>query len=186
MSKDKKHVFKCYSIFQYEKEQEYLSQMHAKGWNLTKVKMPGILYFEKCEPEEVVYQLDYNQGGTENKEEYVKMFEDCGWEHVLDFAEYCYFRKPVSKMQGKEEIFCDDDSRLDMMKRVIRGRVFILIPLFLGVVVPNLLRSLYDGDVYRGNRYVVMAFFGMCFILYMWSFIYTLVSYLVFKNKLGK
>ena len=34
-----------------------------------------------------------------------------------------YFRKPVSQMQGKmEEIFCDDESRLEMMRRMFLGR----------------------------------------------------------------
>ena len=48
--------------------------------------------------------------------EYVRMFEDCGWEYLTEFDGYNYFRKPADKMQQKEEIFCDDISRLDMMK----------------------------------------------------------------------
>ena len=70
-----------------------------------------------------MYQLDYNEEGIKHKDEYVQMFQDCGWEYIQDYAGYSYFRKPVSQMQGKmEEIFCDDESRLEMMRRMFLGR----------------------------------------------------------------
>ena len=59
--------------------------------------------------------------------EYVRMFEDCGWEYLTEFDGYNYFRKPADKMQQKEEIFCDDISRLDMMNRIFIGRVIPLV-----------------------------------------------------------
>ena len=34
----------------------------------------------------MIYQLDYNPDGKKNQEEYVQMFEDCGWEYLKDFA----------------------------------------------------------------------------------------------------
>ena len=179
-------VFKWFSIFQYEKEQEYLSQMHAKGWRLNRVSGPGFYHFDKCEPEEMVYQLDYNQAGADNQAEYLQMFKDCGWEYLFDYMGYCYFRKPVSKMQGRESIFCDDDSRLDMMKRVIKDRVITLIPLFCCVVLPNFVRTFNHNDILRKAGIGFSIFFGLSFVLYVWIFVYSLVCYLKFKNKLGK
>ena len=179
-------VFKWFTIFQYEKEQEYLSQMHAKGWKLNRVSGPGFYHFNKCEPEEMVYQLDYNQGGADNQAEYLQMFKDCGWEYLFDYMGYCYFRKPVSKMQGREAIFCDDESRLDMMKRVIQGRVITLIPLFCCIVLPNFVRTFNDNDIFRKAGIGFSIFFGLSFVLYVWIFVYSLVWYLKFKNKLGK
>ena len=186
MSKDKKTVFKWFTIFQYEKEQEYLGKMHAKGWKLKRVSGLGFYHFVKCEPEEMVYQLDYNQGGTDNQEEYLQMFKDCGWEYLFDHAGYSYFRKSMSNMQGKEEIFCDDESRLDMMKRVIQGRVITLIPLFCCIVLPNFVRTFNDNDIFRKAGIGFSIFFGLSFVLYVWIFVYSLVWYLKFKNKLGK
>ena len=121
MSETKKEL-RWFSIMDYEKEARYLSRMHQKGWKFKRVTMPGIYTFEKCEPEKVIYQLDYNQEGMKNQMEYVKMFEDCGWEYLLEFAGYSYFRKPEAQMSREEEIFCDDESRLDMMNRIFRGR----------------------------------------------------------------
>lgn len=66
------------------------------------------------------------------------MFHDCGWEYMQDFVGYSYFRKPVSLMNGKEEIFCDRSSRLDMMKRVFKGRMIPLLILFFLVILPNI------------------------------------------------
>lgn len=60
---------------------------------------------KKCEPEKVIYQLDYNQEGMKNQMEYVKMFEDCGWEYLLEFAGYSYFQKTGSTdVQGRRDI----------------------------------------------------------------------------------
>ena len=124
--KNNKTVYKYFSIPKYRKEEEYLSSMHEQGWRLTKVSFPGFYHFEKCEPENVSYRLDYNQEGIRNKDEYVKMFADCGWEYLFDFVGYSYFRKEGAAGEEREEIFCDDASRLDMMKRVFRGKIFQL------------------------------------------------------------
>lgn len=71
---------------------------------------------------EISYRLDYNQEGVSNKAEYVQMFSDCGWEYLFDFVGYSYFRKTSDEGNMNEEIFCDDGSRLDMMKRVYKGK----------------------------------------------------------------
>ena len=94
--KDKKIEFRWFSVPEWEKEQDFLREQHKKGWKFTKVSFLGFYHFEKCKPEDVVYQLDYNKDGIDNKAEYVQMFQDCGWEYLMDFVGYSYFRKPVS------------------------------------------------------------------------------------------
>ncbi len=68
-----KNTFKIFTIFEYEKEQDYLRKMHQSGWKLVKVSGLGAYHFEKCVPEDVIYQLDYNPNGIAHKDEYVKM-----------------------------------------------------------------------------------------------------------------
>ena len=116
--KEKKTEPRIFTIAEWEKEEKYLRKRHREGWKFVNVSLPGFYHFEKCTPEDVVYQLDYNEEGLKHKDEYVQMFNDCGWEYIQDFGGYSYFRKPVSEMQEEEEIFCDDESRLDMMRRV--------------------------------------------------------------------
>lgn len=126
---------KWFTVMDYEKEAEYLAGMHAKGWKLSKVKYLGSYYFEECEPAEYSYQLDYNQDAAKEKDEYIQMFTDCGWEYIQDFVGYSYFRKPVEEGCEAEEIFCDDDSRIEMMKRVFKGRIVPLIILFFCLIM---------------------------------------------------
>ena len=120
--KTRKTELRIFTIADWEKEERYLQKRHREGWKFRRVNLLGIYHFERCTPEDVVYQLDYNEEGLKHKDEYVQMFQDCGWEYMQDFGGYSYFRKPVSQMQGEEKIFCDDESRLDMMRRVFAGR----------------------------------------------------------------
>ena len=114
---EKKKVFKFFTIFEYEEEQTYLRQMHQSGWKFIQVSGLCYYHFERCEPEDVIYQLDYNPEGIAHKAEYVQMFNDCGWEYLQDYLGYSYFRKAVSENGAEEEIFCDKESRLQGRKR---------------------------------------------------------------------
>lgn len=78
-----------------------------------------------AKPEDVVYQLDYNEdGATRHGDEYFQLFRDCGWEFVQYFAGFSYFRKcPPRSCAGDEGIFSDAASRLDMMKRMLIARL---------------------------------------------------------------
>ncbi len=137
-----KKQFKYFTIAEHEKEQDYLRMMHKSGWKFVKIGGFCVYHFEECAPEDVIYQLDYNEDRVRNKEEYVKLFNDCGWEYPQDYVGYSYFRKPISETNGEEEIFCDDDSRLQMMERVFRGRVIALLILFFCILIPQFINNL--------------------------------------------
>lgn len=181
--KNKKMDIRFFTISDHEKEQEYLSRMHRMGWKIVRVALPCFYFFEACEPEDVVYQLDYYQGSKFHREEYLKMFQDCGWEYLFDFVDYHYFRKPAAEMEGKEEIFCDDESRLDMMRRVFRGRVLWLLVLFLVTVIPNTvmnIREYVSGDSLRTTMLVIWI---ILFALYTLLLIRFAVKYYAYRKK---
>lgn len=71
-----KQEFRYFTITEYDKEQQYLSKRHKEGWKFSAVTGIGQYHFEQCEPEEVVYQLDYNQEGNINQEEEEIFFDD--------------------------------------------------------------------------------------------------------------
>ena len=142
--KTHKTVFRYYTIMEYEKEQEWLSRQHRQGWKLTAAAV-CFYRFERCAPEDVVYQLDYNPEGRKHPEEYVQLFRDCGWEHVLDNVGYSYFRKPAAQMQGREEIFCDEESRMEMFRRILFHRMLPLLILLVGMFVPLITMELLDA-----------------------------------------
>lgn len=115
-----KKQFKWFTIFDYEKEQDYLREMHKYGW-----------------------------------------------EYLQDFFGYSYFRKPVDEHGMEDGIFCDEDSRFQMMQRVIKGRM-----------LPQLVMSLSNG-----YGYVVDALIGFVFGLYLTIFAIGLVKYVKYKSR---
>lgn len=177
--KERKTTFKFFTITQYEKEQEYLRKMHKNGWRFIGVTLPGFYHFEQCTPEDVIYQLDYNQEGVNHKEEYVQMFQDCGWEYLTDFVGYSYFRKAANKMKEDEGIFCDDSSRLDMMKRIFKGKMLPLLCIFFAIIIPQLYMQ-YSIEGFRGDMFII---FVVLFVLYLMIFISFGVGYWKFKRN---
>ena len=176
-----KKQYKYFSIFNHEKEQDYLREMHKQGWKFIKVNGLGVYHFEECEPQDVVYQLDYNQEGLSHKTEYIQMFSDCGWEYIQDYAGYSYFRKAAAEMNGDEEIFCDDASRAAMMGRVFKGRLLPLVVLFTLCLLPQFIVNL----VHLQN-YGIAIFIGFVIGLYLGCFVAFGIKYAKYKNKTKK
>ena len=173
-----KKQFKWFTIFDYEKEQDYLREMHQSGWKFTKVTGLGIYHFESCEPQDVVYQLDYNQEGLAHKEEYLKMFADCGWEYLQDYVGYSYFRKAVTEDGSEEQIFCDEDSKLQMMQRVLKGRMLPLLVVFFACLLPQFVTNLLNH-----RNYLVATLIGAVLALYLFIFATCFAKYQQYKNK---
>lgn len=178
--KQQKKEFKFFTIADYEKEQDYLREMHNHGWKFKKVSGLCMYHFEECEPMDVIYQLDYNQEGIAHKEEYIQMFEDCGWEYMQDYVGFSYFRKPVGIMNEDESIFCDDESRLEFMKRIFKGRLIPLLVAFFMVIIPQLIMQ------FRIGAYGLVLIFGILLILYLSIFIWYGKQYHDFKTRISK
>ena len=105
-----KRVRKTFTVMSYEKEEQFLTEMAAKGWRF--VDTNGWVYtFERCEPEQVVYRLDYSGLALNERSDYYAMFRDYGWEYLQDINGFSYFRKPAEGAAPEDlEIFSDGDS----------------------------------------------------------------------------
>lgn len=164
-----KTEIRFFSIPQWKKEEKYLREQHKNGWKFIGVNCLGMYHFQRCEPEDVVYQLDYNPDSSLQKSEYIQMFSDCGWEYLQNYFGYSYFRKAASEMDGtKEEIFCDDASRLDMMKRVFTGRMIPLLVIFFLVIIPQIVMQSRMNTPFNHS---VMVFFCVMLVIYLGIFI---------------
>lgn len=187
MLNNKKIEFHLFSVADYEEEQTYLRENHKKGLKLIKYIMPSMYIFEKCVPEDVIYQLDYSPEGRKNKLEYLQMFYDCGWEYLFDACGWSYFRKPASLAVEDEEIFSDQDSKLDLMNRIGKGRLIPLLILFFLVIIPQLFIQLHgisssqieDKPVHFGFLIV----FSLCFFIYIMIFVNFGMKYLKLKKR---
>ena len=180
---EKKMEPRIFTIADWEKEEQYLRKRHREGWKFVKVNLPGLYHFENCSPEDVVYQMDYNQEGLAHKDEYVQMFKDCGWEYIQDFGGYSYFRKPVSEMQGEEEIFCDDESRLDMMRRMFAGRDLPILIILVLLILPNLFEQFRSSEA---DAPVLLVLFLILLAIYAWAAASFGYRYWKLKKRLRK
>lgn len=172
---NKKINFRFFTIPQYRQEENYLSKMHEKGWKFVSVTFPGFYKFEKCTPSKTSYRLDYNQEARNNMSDYIQMFADCGWNHILDFVGYSYFRKENCSDGEDEEIFSDDSSRLDMMNRVFKGRITPLIIIFICVIIPQLYQAAF------GHLGTSVFMGGFIFLALLYIIIFTLTGFQYYK-----
>ena len=153
---EKKIVYRIFTIADYEREALYFREMHAKGWKLRKVSYSILLFvvkytFEKCQPEQVSYQLDFYPMEKSERASYLQLFKDCGWEHITDFNGFSYFRKAHSEIESDAEfeIYNDATGKLDMVHRILRLRVLPVL-FFLSMLIPLFLKLLSERDVFSG------------------------------------
>ncbi|MBR6534688.1 MAG: DUF2812 domain-containing protein [Clostridia bacterium] len=176
MSKNTKKQFRYFTIADQKKEEEYLRKMHNEGWKLVRISGLCMYHFEKCEPEDVVYQLDFDPKSNENKSEYIKMFSDCGWEYIQDFVGYSYFRKPCSEMNGEESIFNDAESKTAMLQRVIKTKLLPLMIIFLCSLVQFRIALI-------SHSYVLIVIWSVLLAVYVVIFVSFLIFYIKSKEK---
>lgn len=149
---EKKIVYRIFTIADYEREALYFREMHAKGWKLRKVSYSILLFvvkytFEKCQPEQVSYQLDFYPMKTSERTSYLQLFKDCGWEHIIDFNGFSYFRKLHSGIESDTEfeIYNDATGKLAMVKRILIMRMLPILLLF-SALIPIFLKYLSGGS----------------------------------------
>ncbi|WP_297960543.1 DUF2812 domain-containing protein [uncultured Ruminococcus sp.] len=174
---------KLFLLPDYEKEGEYLTKMHGAGWKLERVA--GFSqHFVKCEPENVVYKLDYAKNNA-NYPEYIRMFSDYGWEHCGRVMGFDYFRRNADGLSEEElEIFSDPQSKLNMMKRVILTRMTPLLIIFFMIIIPNIYLFAVNSMRFHNPAFTVMSVtYLFLFVLYISIFIYCIRGFRKLKKK---
>ena len=135
---EKKVVYRIATIADYDREALYLRKMHAEGWKLKEVTYSNLVVavkytFEKCQPEQVSYQLDLYPMKKSERASYLQLFKDCGWEHITDFNGFSYFRKLHSGIESDAEfeIYNDASGKLAVVKRILIIRMIPILLIFL-------------------------------------------------------
>ena len=179
---EKKIVYRIFTIADYEREALYFRKMHAKGWKLRKVSYSILLFavkytFEKCQPEQVSYQLDFYPMEKSERASYLQLFKDCGWEHITDFNSFSYFRKAHSEIESDAEfeIYNDAAGKLAMVNRILRLR---LVPsLLLLIIHIPFLFILLD----RSNTFDLWKFLVVGFDIFLSLILLLIVAYISWK-----
>ena len=169
--KNKKTMFRIYTLFEYEEEQAFLEEQHRKGWRCTGFKIPGFYSFEKCDPEEATYRIDFADTKCSDETSYRQLFADNGWEFLWAVNGFSIFRKMPGSNGGKEEneIFTDHESKISMMKKIQKRRLLPLVLIFLCLIVPNIIKlfrsnsATWDGgDIALNITWSVVAVLYLC------------------------
>ena len=179
---EKKIVYRIFTIADYEREALYFREMHAKGWKLRKVSYSILLFavkytFEKCQPEQVSYQLDFYPMEKSERASYLQLFKDCGWEHITDFNSFSYFRKAHSEIESNAEfeIYNDAAGKLAMVNRILRLRL-VPVLLLLAIHIPFLF-ILLD----RSNTFDLWKFFAVGLYIFLSLILLLMVVYISWK-----
>jgi len=126
---------KWFWAWQDEKEEAWLAEMAAQGLHLETVSLPGTYQFKKGEPANFIYRLDYQSLKTKDKDSYLQLFADAGWENVGEMGGWIYFRYKTNNGEAPE-IYSDLDSKIGKYQRVMTY-LAIFLPLMI-VMIPNI------------------------------------------------
>lgn len=122
MIKKFKKVVKVFFAWQDDKEEIWLREMAQKGWVLENYTFLTYTFY-KSETKDYIYKLDYKRINNSEMGEYLKIFEDAGWEHVAEFLGWHYFRSEADECL-LPEIYSDTNSKVQKYKSLLG----ILIP----------------------------------------------------------
>lgn len=179
--------FKLFTLTEYEKEEEYLRNKHQQGYEFVSVSMPGYYTFKKCDPKDVVYRLDYNPDANKDKQAYLQMFEDAGWEYLQDMNEYSYFRKEADLTNELEnEIFYDEESKLEMLRKIINTKFIPVLLVVVSCMIPNVINFFHTD--FNENPTLAIAFLLLFLLLLSFAYVVTrvIVGYFGLKKKYKK
>ena len=159
---EKKVVYRIATIADYDREALYLRKMHAEGWKLRKVSYSILLFavkytFEKCQPEQVSYQLDFYPMKKSERASYLQLFKDCGWEHITDFNGFSYFRKAHFEIESDAEfeIYNDATGKLAVVKRILTRRMLPILLLFLALL-PVFSKFVSGGSSFSWGMFLIV------------------------------
>ena len=140
---NRKVVHKVFWAWGFEREERWLNDMAALGWNL--VDTTGVRYvFEQGAPGEYCHKLELleNLPSAAESERYLRFMEDAGIEHVAACGRWVYFRR--RSVDGPFDLFSDLDSRIAHLRR-IRTLLLVVLGVELLAVVLQLVAFAHVG-----------------------------------------
>ena len=169
---EKKVVYRIATIADYDREALYLRKMHAEGWKLKEVSYSSLVVavkytFEKCQPEQVSYQLDFYPMKKSERASYLQLFKDYGWEHITDFNSFSYFSKPYSQIESDAEfeIYNDAAGRLAMVKRILTMRMLPILLLF-SALLPIFSKLVSGVSYFSWELFLIFIIDGVLLIVF--------------------
>ena len=154
-------IHKCFWIWDFDKEEQWLNEMAAKG--LCLVGTGFCRYeFEDCIPGEynVCLQLLDKMPKHPESQKYIEFMEQTGAEHIGSFTRWVYFRKKAS--DGAFELFSDNTSRVKYLTSIYSFIAWIVgLNLYIGLYNLFVVFFLDSAFNYIGLLNLVVALLGL-------------------------
>ena len=110
--------FRIFSIVDLDKEEEYLHEMHLKGWKFKSNRF-GFFYFDQCQPDDVIYCI-YDSRFLKKYKYELQDFRDRGWELIE--AGFCsILRKSSSDLLPEDQVYMAKGLRWEVMRSRLRS-----------------------------------------------------------------
>ena len=146
-------VYKLLWGWEYEKEEQWLNEMAARGKALVSIGLCKYI-FEDTEPGEYTVKIELldSMASSPRSKSYIRFLEETGAEHVGSIFRWIYIRKKAS--YGALDLYSDIGSKIRYMKRLQAFFISLTIfELFIGVM--NLaIGFLPHNQVNRMNLYM--------------------------------
>ena len=152
-----KAQFRMFTILDLDKVEEYLHEMHLKGWRYRTGRF-GFFYFDQCQPEDIIYRI-YDSRFLKKYKHELQDFRNRGWE-LIETGSCSILRKSSSDLLPEDQVYMSKTLRWEVMRYRLRSCTAA----FLGGFVVCM--SLFREDL-------SMSFF-IIFVLYA-----CLISYLI-------
>jgi type IV secretory pathway VirB2 component (pilin) len=157
--------FRWFWPWQDDVEEEWLGKMAREGCHFLSLGSPGIYTFQRGKPKNTAYRLDYQTSQMKDREAYLKLFHDAGWEHAGKFSTWEYFRKEA-RAGSQPEIVADPKSKIQKFRKVLQSNVIFLSALILLGVF-----GLGSDPAMAGSRSAVFSVLAIILVFYSIEFV---------------
>ena len=158
--------FRIFTILDEDKKEEYLHEMHLKGWRYRTSRF-GFFYFDQCQPDDVIYRI-YDSRFLKKYQHELQDFRNSGWE-LIEIGFCSILRKSSSNLLPEDQVYMSKGLRWEVMRYRLRSCTAT----FLGGLVVCM--SLFREDL-------SMSFF-IIFVLYAFMISYLIYGYFRLKRK---
>ena len=158
--------FRMFAIVDLDKVEEYLHEMHLKGWRYRTSRF-GLFYFDQCQPDDVIYCIYDSRFLKKHKHE-LQYFRNRGWE-LIETGFCSILRKSSSDILSEGQVYMSKGLRWEVMQSRLRSCTAT----FLGGLVVCM--SLFKEELSQP--------FFVIFALYAFMISYLIYGYFRLKRK---
>ena len=175
--------FKWWWAWNYEEQEQWLTNMSQLGYKMIKSKLGVFFTFEVGNFEEYVYKIDYKKLRGKKLYEYIQLFNDCGWEYIDSLMGWHYFRKKDSNIE-LPELYTDSESKAQIFKQLL-GTMIALLVMYIPILI-FFIYALVTGKISPGRNNEALGIFIFDIVIYVFDTLFFAYVFSKLMNRYRK